>query len=653
MATLNSQIPSGPLADKWEKHKFSSKLINPANKRKYKVIVVGAGLAGASASATLAELGYEVHNFVFHDSPRRAHSVAAQGGINAAKNYQNDGDSVHRLFYDTIKGGDYRAREANVHRLAEVSVNIIDQCAAQGVPFAREYGGLLDNRSFGGAQVSRTFYARGQTGQQLLLGAYSALNKMIGAGGIKSYTHSEMLDLVVVDGHAKGIIVRNLQTGEITRHSADAVVLATGGYGNVYNLSTYARGSNVTASWRAYKRGACFGNPCYTQIHPTCIPVSGDYQSKLTLMSESLRNDGRIWVPKRKEDCKKSPADIAEGDRDYYLERMYSAFGNLAPRDVASRAAKYVCDEGRGIGETGLGVYLDFGDSIRRLGEGKVRERYGNLFAMYHEITNEDAYKTPMRIYPAVHYTMGGLWVDYNLMSNIPGLFVLGEANFSDHGANRLGASALMQGLSDGYFVLPSTITTYLANVKAGGRPATDRAEFQQAEEEVRNFTRRVTSNNGKRSPDSFHKQLGKIMWDYCGMARTETGLQKAIQLIGDLREEFRTTVKVLGEPNGLNQSLEKAGRVADFIELGELMCRDALMREESCGGHFREEYQYTPNDPEVQQGVVNTGDVKRRDDQFAFVAAWEYAGAPDKAPILNKEPLIYEEVKMSTRSYK
>jgi len=653
MATLNSQIPAGPLSDKWEKHKFSSKLINPANKRKYKVIVVGAGLAGSSASATLAELGYEVHNFVFHDSPRRAHSVAAQGGINAAKNYQNDGDSVHRLFYDTIKGGDYRAREANVHRLAEVSVNIIDQCAAQGVPFAREYGGLLDNRSFGGAQVSRTFYARGQTGQQLLLGAYSALNKMIGAGGIKSYTHSEMLDLVVVDGHAKGIIVRNLQTGEITRHSADAVVLATGGYGNVYNLSTYARGSNVTASWRAYKRGACFGNPCYTQIHPTCIPVSGDYQSKLTLMSESLRNDGRIWVPKRKEDCKKSPADIAEGDRDYYLERMYSAFGNLAPRDVASRAAKYVCDEGRGIGETGLGVYLDFGDSIRRLGEGKVRERYGNLFAMYHEITNEDAYKTPMRIYPAVHYTMGGLWVDYNLMSNIPGLFVLGEANFSDHGANRLGASALMQGLSDGYFVLPSTITTYLANVKAGGRPATDRAEFQQAEEEVRNFTRRVTSNNGKRSPDSFHKQLGKIMWDYCGMARTETGLQKAIQLIGDLREEFRTTVKVLGEPNGLNQSLEKAGRVADFIELGELMCRDALMREESCGGHFREEYQYTPNDPEVQQGVVNTGDVKRRDDQFAFVAAWEYAGAPDKAPILNKEPLIYEEVKMSTRSYK
>ena len=653
MATLNSNIPAGPLASKWEKHKFSSKLINPANKRKYKVIVVGAGLAGASAAATLSELGYEVHNFVFHDSPRRAHSVAAQGGINAAKNYQNDGDSVHRLFYDTIKGGDYRARESNVHRLAEVSVNIIDQCVAQGVPFAREYGGLLDNRSFGGAQVSRTFYARGQTGQQLLLGAYSALNKMIAAGGVKSYTHAEMLDLVVVDGHAKGIIVRNLQNGEITRHSADAVVLATGGYGNVYNLSTYARGSNVTASWRAYKRGATFGNPCYTQIHPTCIPVSGDYQSKLTLMSESLRNDGRIWVPKRKEDCAKNPADIAESDRDYYLERMYSAFGNLAPRDIASRVAKYVCDEGRGVGPTGLGVYLDFADSIKRLGEDKVRERYGNLFAMYHEITNEDAYKTPMRIYPAVHYTMGGLWVDYNLMSNIPGLFVLGEANFSDHGANRLGASALMQGLSDGYFVLPATISTYLATVKPGNRPATDKGEFKEAEESVRGFIQRVTASNGKRTPDSFHKQLGKLMWEYCGMARTEAGLKKGIQLIGELREEYRTNVKVLGEAGGWNQGLEKAARVADFIELGELMCRDALMREESCGGHFREEYQYTAADPEVQQGIVNAGDVKRRDDQFAFVAAWEYAGAPDKAPILNKEPLVYEEVKMSTRSYK
>lgn len=653
MATLNSNIPAGPLASKWEKHKFSTKLINPANKRKYKVIVVGAGLGGASAAATLAELGYDVHNFVFHDSPRRAHSVAAQGGINAAKNYQNDGDSVHRLFYDTIKGGDFRAREANVHRLAEVSVNIIDQCVAQGVPFAREYGGLLDNRSFGGAQVSRTFYARGQTGQQLLLGAYSALNKMIAAGGVKSYTHSEMLDLVVVDGHAKGIIVRNLQTGEITRHNADAVVLATGGYGNVYNLSTYARGSNVTASWRAYKRGACFGNPCYTQIHPTCIPVSGDYQSKLTLMSESLRNDGRIWVPKRKEDCKKSPADIPEADRDYYLERMYSAFGNLAPRDIASRAAKMVCDEGRGVGETGLGVYLDFSDSIKRLGEDKVRERYGNLFAMYAEITNENAYQTPMRIYPAVHYTMGGLWVDYNLMSNVPGLFVLGEANFSDHGANRLGASALMQGLSDGYFVLPATISGYLATQNPGKRPATDNGSFKEAEENVRSLTKKMLGNKGKRTPDSFHKQLGKLMWEYCGMARNQAGLEKGIKEIGALREEYWQSVMVSGEENEWNQSLEKAGRVADFIELGELMCRDALHREESCGGHFREEYQYTQTDPEVKQGLVNPGDVKRRDAEFAYVAGWEYAGAPDKAPILNKEPLIYEEVKMSTRSYK
>ena len=652
MATLKSNIPSGPLAEKWEHHKFSSKLINPANKRKYKVIVVGAGLAGASTSATLAELGYEVHNFVFHDSPRRAHSVAAQGGINAAKNYQNDGDSVHRLFYDTIKGGDYRAREANVHRLAEVSVNIIDQCAAQGVPFAREYGGLLDNRSFGGAQVSRTFYARGQTGQQLLLGAYSALCRMIGNGGVKSYTHSEMLDLVVVDGHAKGIIVRDLQTGAITRHAADAVVLATGGYGNVFNLSTYARGSNTTAIWRAYKRGACFGNPCYTQIHPTCIPVSGDYQSKLTLMSESLRNDGRIWVPKRKEDCGKNPADIAEGDRDYYLERMYSAFGNLAPRDIASRAAKYVCDEGRGVGPTGLGVYLDFAESIKRLGEDKVRERYGNLFSMYHEITDEDAYKTPMRIYPAVHYTMGGLWVDYNLMSNLPGLFVLGEANFSDHGANRLGASALMQGLSDGYFVLPSTIATYLATVKPGARPSADSAAFTAAEKEVTSGIRSMLSSKGKRTPSSFHKELGRAMWEHCGMARTKEGLEKGIARIAALREEYSTNLLVPGEENGWNQSIEQAGRVADFIELGELMCRDALMREESCGGHFREEYQYTAADPEVQQGLVNPGDVKRRDDEFAFVAAWEYPGV-GKTPILNKEPLVYEEVKMSTRSYK
>ena len=652
MATLKSNIPSGPLAEKWEHHKFSSKLINPANKRKYKVIVVGAGLAGASTSATLAELGYEVHNFVFHDSPRRAHSVAAQGGINAAKNYQNDGDSVHRLFYDTIKGGDYRAREANVHRLAEVSVNIIDQCAAQGVPFAREYGGLLDNRSFGGAQVSRTFYARGQTGQQLLLGAYSALCRMIGNGGVKSYTHSEMLDLVVVDGHAKGIIVRDLQTGAISRHAADAVVLATGGYGNVFNLSTYARGSNTTAIWRAYKRGACFGNPCYTQIHPTCIPVSGDYQSKLTLMSESLRNDGRIWVPKRKEDCGKNPADIAEADRDYYLERMYSAFGNLAPRDIASRAAKYVCDEGRGVGPTGLGVYLDFADSIRRLGEDKVRERYGNLFAMYHEITDEDAYKTPMRIYPAVHYTMGGLWVDYNLMSNLPGLFVLGEANFSDHGSNRLGASALMQGLSDGYFVLPSTIATYLATVKPGARPSADSAAFTEAEKAVTGGIRAMLASKGKRTPASFHKELGRVMWEHCGMARNKAGLEKGIARIAALREEYASNLHVPGEENGWNQSIEQAGRVADFIELGELMCRDALMREESCGGHFREEYQYTAADSEVQQGLVNPGDVKRRDDEFAFVAAWEYAGA-GQAPVLNREPLVYEEVKMSTRSYK
>ena len=653
MATLNSNLPAGPLASKWEQHKFATKLINPANKRKYKILVVGAGLAGASASATLAELGYEVHNFVFHDSPRRAHSVAAQGGINAAKNYQNDGDSVHRLFYDTIKGGDFRAREANVHRLAEVSVNIIDQCAAQGVPFAREYGGLLDNRSFGGAQVSRTFYARGQTGQQLLLGAYSALCKMIGNGGVKSYTHAEMLDLVVVDGHAKGVIVRHLQTGEITRHNGDAVVLATGGYGNVYNLSTYARGSNATAIWRAYKRGACFGNPCYTQIHPTCIPVSGDYQSKLTLMSESLRNDGRVWVPKKKEDCRKRPQDIAEEDRDYYLERMYTAFGNLAPRDIASRAAKTVCDEGRGIGETGLGVYLDFSAAINRLGEARVRERYGNLFAMYHEITNENAYQTPMRIYPAVHYTMGGLWVDYNLMSNVPGLFVLGEANFSDHGANRLGASALMQGLSDGYFVLPATISGYLATQNPGQRPSVDAAAFKEAAENVQTLTKRLLGNKGRRTPDSFHKDLGKLMWEHCGMARNKAGLEKGIKEISALREEYWKNVNVLGGAGEWNQSLEKAGRVADFFELGELLCRDALMREESCGGHFREEYQYTKDDPETRQGLVNPGDVKRRDDQFAFVAAWEYAGAPDQAPILNKEPLVYEEVKMSTRSYK
>ncbi|MEY3774178.1 MAG: Fumarate reductase flavoprotein subunit [Verrucomicrobiota bacterium] len=640
MAKLDSRIPSGPLADKWRKHKTDIKLVNPANKRKYEIIVVGAGLAGSSAAATLAELGYRVKCFVFHDSPRRAHSIAAQGGINAAKNYQNDGDSVHRLFYDTIKGGDYRAREANVHRLAEVSVNIIDQCAAQGVPFAREYGGLLANRSFGGAQVSRTFYARGQTGQQLLLGAYSALSRMVGAGGVELHTHSEMLDLVLVDGHAKGVIIRNLLTGAITRHAADAVILATGGYGNVFNLSTYARQSNATASWRAYKRGACFANPCYTQIHPTCIPVSGDYQSKLTLMSESLRNDGRIWVPKKKEDRLKAPGDVAEADRDYFLERIYPSFGNLCPRDVASRAAKRMCDEGRGVGESGLGVYLDFSDAIKRLGENGVRERYGNLFDIYHEITAESAYRQPMRIFPAVHYTMGGLWVDYNLMSNIPGLFVLGEANFSDHGANRLGASALMQGLADGYFVIPYTIADYLAGQKPGSRPAADRAEFRQAEENVTGMTKRLLGIKGKEPVSHFHKRLGKLMWEYCGMARTKAGLETALQKIPELREEFWASVNVPGSAETLNQSLEQAARVADFIELGELMCRDALTREESCGGHFREEHQY------------EDGECKRDDQNFAHAAAWEYQGE-GKTPLRNVEPLNYEFTKMSVRSYK
>jgi succinate dehydrogenase / fumarate reductase flavoprotein subunit len=640
MAQLDSKIPSGPLADKWRKHKTEIKLVNPANKRKYEVIVVGAGLAGSSAAATLAELGYKVKCFVFHDSPRRAHSIAAQGGINAAKNYQNDGDSVYRLFYDTVKGGDYRSREANVHRLAEVSVNIIDQCAAQGVPFAREYGGLLANRSFGGAQVSRTFYARGQTGQQLLLGAYSALSRMIGLGAVEMHNNAEMLDLVVIDGHAKGVIVRDLVTGAISRHSADAVILATGGYGNVFNLSTYARQSNATAIWRAYKRGACFANPCYTQIHPTCIPVTGDYQSKLTLMSESLRNDGRIWVPKKKEDAKKNPADIPEEDRDYYLERIYPSFGNLAPRDVSSRAAMRMCDEGRGVGESGLGVYLDFADAINRLGESTVRERYGNLFDIYHEITNENAYRTPMRIFPAVHYTMGGLWVDYNLMSNVPGLFVLGEANFSDHGANRLGASALMQGLADGYFVIPYTVGDYLAGQKPGSRPSTDAAEFQQAEANVRGLTHRLLDNKGKETVHHFHKRLGQIMWQHCGMARTKEGLQKALELIPPLREEFWANVNVPGSGDTLNQALEKAGRVADFLELGELMCRDALTREESCGGHFREEFQYPD------------GECKRDDENFAHVAAWEFQGE-GQAPLRNTEPLNYENVKMSVRSYK
>jgi succinate dehydrogenase / fumarate reductase flavoprotein subunit len=640
MAQLDPKIPSGPLAEKWRKHKMDIKLVNPANKRKYEIIVVGAGLAGSSAAATLGELGYKVKNFVFHDSPRRAHSIAAQGGINAAKNYQNDGDSVHRLFYDTIKGGDYRAREANIHRLAEVSVNIIDQCVAQGVPFAREYGGLLANRSFGGAQVSRTFYARGQTGQQLLLGAYSALSRMVGSGAVELNTHSEMLDLVVVDGHAKGIIVRDLTTGVITAHSADAVILATGGYGNVFNLSTYARGSNTTAIWRAYKKGACFANPSYAQIHPTCIPVSGDYQSKLTLMSESLRNDGRIWVPKNKEDCGKPPASIPEADRDYYLERMYPAFGNLCPRDIASRAAKRVCDEGRGVGETGLGVYLDFADAIKRLGETGVRERYGNLFDIYHEITNENAYKVPMRIFPAVHYTMGGLWVDYNLMSNLPGLFVLGEANFSDHGANRLGASALMQGLADGYFVIPYTVGDYLAGQKPNSRPSVNSHEFVKAIADVESSVARFLSNKGKEPVSYYHKRLGKILWQHCGMARNKAGLEQGIKEIAQLREEFWANVKVPGSADTLNQSLEQAGRVADFLELGELMCRDALSREESCGCHFREEYQHPD------------GECKRDDENFSHVAAWEYQGE-GKTPIRNVEKLNYEFTKMSVRNYK
>ncbi|EDY82721.1 succinate dehydrogenase or fumarate reductase, flavoprotein subunit [Verrucomicrobiia bacterium DG1235] len=618
---------------------MEGKLVNPANKRKYDIIMVGSGLAGASAAATLGELGYKVKCFTFHDSPRRAHSIAAQGGINAAKNYQNDGDSVYRLFYDTIKGGDFRSREANVYRLAQVSVNIIDQCAAQGVPFAREYGGLLANRSFGGAQVSRTFYARGQTGQQLLLGAYSALSRQVGLGTVELCANEEMLEVVVIDGHAKGIITRNLNTGAITRHSAHAVVLGTGGYGNVFNLSTYARNSNVTAAWRAHRKGAAFANPCYTQIHPTCIPVSGDYQSKLTLMSESLRNDGRIWVPKKRDD-KRPPHQIPEDERDYYLERKYPSFGNLAPRDISSRSAKEACDDGRGVGETGLGVYLDFSDAIKRLGADTIKERYGNLFDIYKEITDESAYDVPMRIYPAVHYTMGGLWVDYNLMSNLPGLFVMGEANFSDHGANRLGASALMQGLADGYFVLPYTIPHYLAELDRDGAPSTDDAEFVKAEEEVKARTEKLLSNKGKQSVKSFHVRLGKIMWDHCGMARTKEGLEKAIKLIPELREEYWADVRVPGEGKELNQSLENAGRVGDFLELGELMCRDALTREESCGGHFREEHQYPD------------GEAMRDDEKFAHVAAWEYKGEGQE-PVRHTEELEYESVKFATRSYK
>lgn len=636
---LDPKIPEGPLADKWKNHVDHGKLVNPANKRKYEIIIVGSGLAGASAAATLGELGYSVKCFSFHDSPRRAHSIAAQGGINAAKNYQNDGDSVYRLFYDTIKGGDYRSREANVHRLAEVSTNIIDQCVAQGVPFAREYGGTLSNRSFGGAQVSRTFYARGQTGQQLLLGAYSALSRQIGLGTVEMFCNQEMLELVVVNGEAKGIITRNVNTGEIQRHSAHAVVLGTGGYGNVFNLSTYARNSNATAAWRAYRKGATFANPCYTQIHPTCIPVSGDYQSKLTLMSESLRNDGRIWAPEKVGD-KRPPNEIPEDERDYYLERKYPSFGNLAPRDISSRAAKEACDEGRGVGETGLGVYLDFSDAIKRLGEDTIRERYGNLFAIYKEITNESAYETPMRIYPAVHYTMGGLWVDYNLMSNLPGLFVMGEANFSDHGANRLGASALMQGLADGYFVLPNTLPHYLADVPREPAPAIDGPEFVAAEGEVMERTGKFLNNNGTKSVKSFHKRLGEIMWNYCGMARTKEGLEKSIELIQQLREEFWRDVRVPGEGKELNQALEQAGRVADFLELGELMCRDALAREESCGGHFRDEHQYPD------------GEAMRDDEAFAHVAAWEFKGE-NEVPERHVEPLDYEETKFTTRSYK
>jgi succinate dehydrogenase / fumarate reductase flavoprotein subunit len=635
---LEARIPAGPLAQKWNRHRFEMKLVNPANKRKHTIIVVGSGLAGGAAAATMSELGYNVKCFCFQDSPRRAHSIAAQGGINAAKNYQNDGDSIYRLFYDTIKGGDFRSREGNVYRLAELSVNIIDQCVAQGVPFAREYGGLLSNRSFGGAQVSRTFYARGQTGQQLLLGAYQALERQIALGGVTMYPRTEMLDLVVIDGKARGIVVRNLVTGAIESHAADAVVLATGGYSNLFFLSTNAQGCNATAIWRAYKRGAAFANPCFTQIHPTCIPVSGAHQSKLTLMSESLRNDGRVWVSKKPGD-KRDPRQIPENERDYFLERKYPSFGNLAPRDIASRAVKEVCDEGRGVGESGLGVYLDFADAIKRLGVDVIRERYGNLFEMYQRITDENPYEVPMRIYPAVHYTMGGLWVDYNLMSNIEGLHVTGEANFSDHGANRLGASALMQGLADGYFIIPNTIGDYLASSKPE-KVDTTHAAFKAAEDEVEERTKRFLSIKGKRTVASFHRELGQILWHNCGMSRNEAGLRTALRKIPELREEFWRNVNVPGSDVELNQALEKAGRVADFFELGELMCLDALHRNESCGGHFREESQ-TPD-----------GEALRDDENFAYVAAWQFAGE-GKIPVLNKEPLVFENVKLSQRSYK
>ncbi|GLW07447.1 succinate dehydrogenase flavoprotein subunit [Microtetraspora sp. NBRC 13810] len=631
----DAKAPEGPIEDRWDKRRFSAKLVNPANKRKLTVIVVGTGLAGGSAAATLGELGYKVKSFCYQDSPRRAHSIAAQGGINAAKNYRGDGDSIYRLFYDTVKGGDFRARESNVYRLAQVSVNIIDQAVAQGVPFAREYGGLLDTRSFGGAQVSRTFYARGQTGQQLLLGAYQALERQIAAGTVEMHTRHEMLDLVISDGRARGVIVRDMVTGEIETHLADAVVLASGGYGNVFFLSTNAKGCNTTAIWRAHRRGAYFGNPCYTQIHPTCIPVSGEYQSKLTLMSESLRNDGRVWVPLRKGD-ERPPAEIPEDERDYYLERIYPAFGNLVPRDIASRAAKNVCDEGRGVGPGGLGVYLDFADAIRRLGQHAVEQKYGNLFEMYERITGENPYNVPMRIYPAVHYTMGGLWVDYDLQSTIPGLFVIGEANFSDHGANRLGASALMQGLADGYFVLPTTVGDYLA---AGPFGEVDAEAVDEAVGQVRSKIDRLLAVNGDRTADSFHRELGKLMWDYCGMERTEESLRKALERIPELRKEFWENVKVPGDGEGLNQALERAGRVADFFDLAELMCVDALHRTESCGGHFRAESQDAD------------GEALRDDENFAYVAAWEFQ--EEGGPVLHREDLNYEYVKMTQRSYK
>jgi succinate dehydrogenase / fumarate reductase flavoprotein subunit len=638
MVKLESRVPSGPLDQKWTKFQFEAKLVNPANKRKFSVIVVGTGLAGASAAATLAELGYNVHAFCYQDSPRRAHSIAAQGGINAAKNYPNDGDSISRLFYDTIKGGDFRSREANVHRLAECSVSIIDQCVAQGVPFAREYGGLLANRSFGGAQVSRTFYCRGQTGQQLLLGAYQALSRQIAFGKVKMHPRTEMLDLVVVDNRARGIVIRDLVTGKIESFSADAVLLATGGYSNAYFLSTNAAGCNVTATFRAYKRGATFANPCFTQIHPTCIPVAGEHQSKLTLMSESLRNDGRVWVPKSPNEVSKHPNEIKEGDRDYYLERMYPSFGNLAPRDIASRAAKRVCDEGRGVGPGGRGVYLDFASAIQRDGLSRIQDKYGNLFDMYERITGEDGYKQPMRIYPALHYTMGGLWVDYSLMSNVEGLFVLGEANYSDHGANRLGASALMQGLADGYFVIPYTLGNYFATSKKEVLP-TDHPEFKRCEEEIHGRVNRLLSIRGKKTALELHRDLGKVMWEHVGMTRVRQGLEKAISRVGELRQEFWESVNVPGTDADLNTALERAGRVADFMEFCELVAKDALTREESCGSHFREEYQVD-------------GEAKRDDEHFSHVPAWEYAGS-DREPIRNVEPLSWEVVHPSVRSYK